>query len=130
MGEHVLEMRRRKMRKTYMFRAWRIDLSSVETTYPDQGEKRAAKLTHEVELELDNYQLVQNLKAKAVGNPQHKLWELLSDFLYTARDLAALASELTPLVLPPALIPPGPELISKEAREAYRSRFNDTLPEP
>merc|ERR1712228_701790 len=133
MKEHVLEMRRTKMRKTYIFRAWQIDFSTVETTYPDQaggGEKRAAKLSHEVELELDNYQLAQNLRAKAAGNPQHKLWELLSDFLFMARDLAALASEMTPLALPPSLMPPGPELISEEAKEAYRSRFNDTLPEP
>jgi len=127
------EMRREKMRKTYFFRAWRIDISTVTTTYsPPDGSQRqgAAVQSHEVEIELDSFHLQRNLEAKLAGKP-HKLWELLSDFLFTARDLAAIAGETRPLALPPAL-PPAvveaeDEAIDERGRVAFRNRYGSIV---
>jgi len=146
---HVLSCQREKVRKTYHFRAWKIDVSNVTTTSFDYHRKDAQsswnkdeemthtkKQTHEVELELDSYPLKRNLDAKAAGQ-NHVLWELLTDFLDVARDLAVLAAELRPFLLPPTM----PELPAVEkagytgeaaeaAANAFRKHYGKDIPEP
>jgi len=61
-SQYTVEMKREKMRKTYYFRAWRIDVSNVMTTYPEKQDKSWASdksggkdgkmlQSHEVELD-------------------------------------------------------------------------------
>jgi len=130
--ENTLEMMREKRRKSYFFRAWRIDVTSVTTTFPepehDEGEdpsRHAQPPQHscEVEVELDSYPLQLNLEAKLKGGP-HKLYELLSDFLYTARDLAAMTGEVEPLMKPIPLEASAP-VPSDEGRNAFKDVYPD-----
>lgn len=134
---HRLTLRREKVRKTYHFKAWRIDISTVLSTTPAAPAAGGAQpgpewsppvQTNEVELELDGYFLKRNLEAKRAGG-RHMLWELLSDFLFTARDLAQLACELSPMRLPPALPAPSDAAVDGESREAFRRKF-ETEAEP
>eukprot|EP00927_Polykrikos_kofoidii_P050783 TRINITY_DN44656_c0_g1_i1.p1 TRINITY_DN44656_c0_g1~~TRINITY_DN44656_c0_g1_i1.p1 ORF type:complete len:382 (-),score=44.71 TRINITY_DN44656_c0_g1_i1:160-1305(-) len=104
--DFIIDRKREKVRKTYHFRAWKIDVSNVRTMYPDLPDGTPARPpqdSYEVELELDSYPLTRNLEARSNGG-QHRLWDLLSDLLCTARDLAGLACELRPLALPPSQI--------------------------
>jgi len=78
--------------------------------------------SNEVEIELDSFHLKRNLEAKMAGKP-HKLWELLSDFLFTARDLAVIAAEVRPIQLPVVLDPLPAEVVDDNARAAYKSAY-------
>ena len=103
------DISREKHKYSYFFSAWRIDVSTV-VTRGRRKQKQAGQeqmfegdfieQSYEVELELDSTSLRKNLAAKRNGQP-HFLWQLLSDFLRTGRDLAAFAAELQPLRLPP-----------------------------
>lgn len=64
------------------------------------------------------------------GN-SHKLWELLSDFLFTARDVAAMACDVGPLALPPTLgtLPPEP-VADEAAKAAFLERYGQEVVEP
>ncbi|CAE8689082.1 unnamed protein product [Polarella glacialis] len=93
--------RREKHRRTYTFKAWRIDCTTVlSSTMQKQAHPKAS---YEVELELDNVLLKRNLEAKFAGNKTHRLWELLTDFVNAGRDLAVLAAEPWPMPVPPKL---------------------------
>eukprot|EP00440_Ansanella_granifera_P042714 gb/GFBE01046310.1/.p1 GENE.gb/GFBE01046310.1/~~gb/GFBE01046310.1/.p1 ORF type:complete len:150 (+),score=30.64 gb/GFBE01046310.1/:1-450(+) len=123
-------MRREKHRRSYCFRAWRIDLTTVRST--TRGS--TPETFHEVELELNGSFLRKNLEAKLAGNKTHKLWELLTDFLNAGRDLAVLASEPWPLPLPPALPKASSQSAETDAvletdREAYKRSLPE-MPEP
>lgn len=142
--DHKLVFKREKRVTSYLFRAWRIDVSDVMESVPKPQESMTKGIpwkaptieweeptsSHEVEIELNAFQLSRNLDAKMRGQP-HRLWELLSDFLYAARDLAGFAGELTPLALPPispTLSLPAPPL-DDAARKAFRQKYTD-VPEP
>merc|ERR1712107_122818 len=61
-----------------------------------------------------------------MGGAQHLLWELLSDFLFFARDLAALAAEIRPLPLPLQSYlktPPLQDPVSEKERAAYKRKY-------
>lgn len=105
---------REKLRTSFHFKAWRIDMTTVIQKETD-GQKRQ---THEIELELDSWNLQRNLHAKLNGQ-QHKLWELLSDFLFAARDLAAFAAEQG---APPEVSPAEP-VISEKVQADYLESF-------
>lgn len=142
--DHKVVFRREKKVTTYLFRAWHIDVSDVRESVPkpQHGIKegmlwKAPEIewdeptqSHEVEIELNAFQLSRNLDAKMRGQP-HRLWELLSDFLYAARDLAGFAGELTPLALPPISptlsLPTSP--LDDAAHKAFRRKYTD-VPEP
>jgi len=128
--QHSLVMRREKMRKTYRFRAWRIDLTTVMSSEPvpgsgqsetDEVKWKPPVQTNEVEIELEGSFLERNLEAKW-ANQRHMLWELLSDFVFNARDLVGLASEPSPMVLPPAL-PPAETSVDERARASYKRKY-------
>merc|ERR1712216_115013 len=130
---HIFQVKREKMRKTYHFRAWKIDVSLVRTEYPKPPEganepPKRPETTHEVEIELDSYPLMRNLEAKAEGG-KHMLWELLTDFLDTARDLAVLAGEITPLAVPPCLSQTRPSTKSED-ESAFKQRHGASTPLP
>merc|ERR1712129_124880 len=63
-----------------------------------------------------------NLEAKMAGKP-HKLWELLSDILFTARDLAVIAAEVRPVPLPVLLDPVPAEVVDNDERAAYKPAY-------
>lgn len=128
---HKINHQREKLRKSYIFDAWRLDITSVTTKIPEEAHHVARsppEQSFEVELELDSLLLTRNLRAKMAGQ-HHKLWELLSDFLFAGRDLACLATELRPFGLPPTNLAPRvlPSLDDK-SKEAYVRKFNVAKP--
>ncbi|CAK9069226.1 Polynucleotide 5'-triphosphatase (mRNA 5'-triphosphatase) [Durusdinium trenchii] len=114
---HTVKMKREKQRKSLDFKAWRIDFTTVRASGADPKDQQ---VSYEVELELNSQMLHQNLEAK-LENKQHKLWELLMDFLNTARDLGRLAAELPRAwQMPPSPLPPLPP---DEGMAAYAAQL-------
>mmetsp|Transcript_151345 Transcript_151345/g.263821 ORF Transcript_151345/g.263821 Transcript_151345/m.263821 type:complete len:496 (-) Transcript_151345:157-1644(-) len=160
--EHVAKLKREKHRKRYVYPAWVLDATDVTTTELDvpqdtskngRQQKHISRSSLEIELELRKEALIPNLKAKAEGK-NHKLWELLTDFLFAARDLTGLAAELAPYALPPPMLPVLSNVVTgngggaaadnevdkknqgkanaaldDEDREVYRKRYGN-VPEP
>merc|ERR1712087_902543 len=128
---HVQTARREKRRRTYNFQSWQIELTEVLTTYlpaDNSGTTKERKeQTFEVEIELDSgghSMLERNLDALIKGSRGHKLWQLLSDFMFTARDLAVLAAEIEPLPLPPRLGTPLPVPAAEPpSKKAFANKY-------
>lgn len=125
---YVVGRRREKARYSYRFSAWRVDLTNVLTSraivpavarLDTEPQFTKPVQSFEVEVELDPQKLMPNLAAKINGEA-HKLWELLSDFMFAARDLVGLACRLEPL---PPLVPLPESHLTEEEREAYHQEY-------